>query len=194
MSPARSSGARAALARAQRTALTVVLSIFVGSWVIVGGLLAPIAGGWLVISAAAVLFTVLPLAIFIRSRGSTHYPGKAIRLHRLPANVVCAAASHALRDRRWHRGAGRSTVRRRRHRWPARDRDRRWRRPALGTRWLRRFAKARREPPHGDDTLASARPRGAPHRANLRHAHRSPHLARPSRARRRRRSRRDART
>jgi predicted MPP superfamily phosphohydrolase len=80
VSAERSSGARAALARAQRTALTVILSIFVGSWVIVGLLLAPVAGGWRAVGAAALLFTVLPLAIFIRSRGSTHYPGKAIRL------------------------------------------------------------------------------------------------------------------
>ena len=80
MSAARSSGAGAAMVRAQRTALTVVLTIFVGSWVIVGVLLAPIAGGWRTIGAAAFLFTVLPLAIFIRSRGSTHYPGRAIRL------------------------------------------------------------------------------------------------------------------
>jgi predicted MPP superfamily phosphohydrolase len=76
----RSPGARVALARAQRTAITVVLTIFVGSWVIVGLLLAPVAGGWRAVAAAALLFTVLPLAVFIRSRGSTHYPGKAVRL------------------------------------------------------------------------------------------------------------------
>ena len=80
MSPERSSSARAAIVRAQRTALTIVLSIFVGSWVIVGLLLAPVAGGWRTIAAAVLLFTVVPLAIFFRSRGSDHYPGKTIRL------------------------------------------------------------------------------------------------------------------
>ena len=76
----RSPGARAAVARAQRTALTVVLAIFGGSWAIVGALLAPIAGGWRAIAGAVVLFTVLPLAVFIRSRSGDHYPGAAIRL------------------------------------------------------------------------------------------------------------------
>lgn len=80
MSPERPSSARATLVRAQRTALTVVLAIFAGSWVIVGLLLAPVVGGWRTIAAAVVLFTVLPLAVFFRSRGSDHYPGKAIRL------------------------------------------------------------------------------------------------------------------
>ncbi|HMI57610.1 MAG TPA: hypothetical protein VK511_06160, partial [Gemmatimonadaceae bacterium] len=80
MSPERSPSPRAALLRAQLTALTVVLSIFAGSWVIVGLLLAPVVGGWRTIAAAVVLFTVLPLAIFFRSRGSDHYPGKAMRL------------------------------------------------------------------------------------------------------------------
>jgi predicted MPP superfamily phosphohydrolase len=80
MSAARASGARAAMARAMRTALTVVLTVFVGSWVIVGLLLAPVLGGWRVVVATAVLFTVVPLAILIRSRGSSHYPGKAMRL------------------------------------------------------------------------------------------------------------------
>ncbi|MBK5188455.1 MAG: metallophosphoesterase [Gemmatimonadaceae bacterium] len=80
MSAQRSPGARAALARAQRTALTVILSIFVGSWVVVGVLLAPVAGGWRTVSGAALVLTVLPLAVFIRSRESSHYPGAAIRL------------------------------------------------------------------------------------------------------------------
>jgi len=80
VSPERSPSPRAALLRAQLTALTVVLSIFAGSWVIVGLLLAPVVGGWRTIAAAVVLFTVLPLAIFFRSRGSDHYPGKAMRL------------------------------------------------------------------------------------------------------------------
>jgi len=44
VSAQRSPGARAALVRAQRTALTIFLSIFVGSWVIVGTLLAPVVG------------------------------------------------------------------------------------------------------------------------------------------------------
>jgi predicted MPP superfamily phosphohydrolase len=80
VSAQRSPGARAALVRAQRTALTVFLSIFVGSWLIVGALLAPVAGGWATIAAAALLLTVAPLTVLFRSRGSRHYPGKAIRL------------------------------------------------------------------------------------------------------------------
>ena len=80
MSSERPSSARATVVRAQQTALTVVLAIFAGSWVIVGLLLAPVVGGWRTIAAAVVLFTVLPLAVFFRSRGSDHYPGKAIRL------------------------------------------------------------------------------------------------------------------
>ena len=80
MSAERPPGARAALGRVQRTALTVILTIFVGSWVLVGALLAPVAGGWRAVGAAALLCTVLPLAVFIRSRGSSHYPGAAIRL------------------------------------------------------------------------------------------------------------------
>jgi predicted MPP superfamily phosphohydrolase len=80
VSAQRSSGARAALVRAQRTALTVFLSVFVGSWLIVGALLAPVAGGWRTIAAAALLLTVMPLTVLFRSRGSSHYPGKAIRL------------------------------------------------------------------------------------------------------------------
>ncbi|MEO8879178.1 MAG: metallophosphoesterase [Gemmatimonadaceae bacterium] len=79
MSPERSPGARAALVRAQRTALTVVLTIFVGSWLVVAALLAPVVG-WIVMAVAAFVFTVFPLAVFIRSRGSGHYPGKAVRL------------------------------------------------------------------------------------------------------------------
>jgi uncharacterized protein len=75
-----SPGARAALARTQRTVLTVVLSIFFGSWVVVGALLAPLAGGWPAIVAAALLLTVAPLAVLFRSRGGSHYPGRAIRL------------------------------------------------------------------------------------------------------------------
>ena len=80
MSTTRSPGARAALVRAQRTALTIFLSVFVGSWVIVGALLAPVVGGWLTIALAALVLTVVPLIFLFRSRGSTHYPGKAIRL------------------------------------------------------------------------------------------------------------------
>ncbi len=80
MSPERSPGPRAALVRAQRTALTVVLSMFIGSWVIVGVLLAPVVGGGGTIGAAALVLTVLPIGVFFRSRGSGHYPGKAIRL------------------------------------------------------------------------------------------------------------------
>jgi len=79
-SGARASGARVALARAQRRAIIVVLTIFVGSWVLVGALLAPVAGGWKAVGAAAFLLTVLPLGVFFRSRGSGHYPEKAIRL------------------------------------------------------------------------------------------------------------------
>lgn len=79
MSATRPPGARAALARAQRTALTLVLTIFVGSWLIVAALLAPIVG-WLAMGGAAFVLTVFPLAVFIRSRGNGHYPGKAIRL------------------------------------------------------------------------------------------------------------------
>jgi predicted MPP superfamily phosphohydrolase len=80
VSARRSPGARAALVRAQRTALTVFLSVFAGSWLIVGALLAPVAGGWWTIAAAALLLTVMPLTVLFRSRGSSHYPGKAIRL------------------------------------------------------------------------------------------------------------------
>jgi uncharacterized protein len=80
VSAERSRGARAALARTQRTVLTVVLSIFVGSWVVVGALLAPLAGGWPAIAAAALLLTAAPLAVLFRSRGGSHYPGRAIRL------------------------------------------------------------------------------------------------------------------
>ena len=80
MSSERPSSARATIVRAQRTALTIVLSIFVGSWVIVGLLLAPVVGGWRTIAAAVLVLTVAPLSIFFRSRGSNHYPGKAIRL------------------------------------------------------------------------------------------------------------------
>jgi predicted MPP superfamily phosphohydrolase len=69
-----------ALARAQRKAITVVLTIFVGSWVVVGALLAPVAGGWKAVGAASFLLTVLPLGVFFRSRGRGHYPGKAVRL------------------------------------------------------------------------------------------------------------------
>ena len=80
MSADPSPGARAAVARAQRTALSIVLAIFGGSWAIVGALLAPVAGGWRSIAGAVVLFTVLPLAVFIRSRSGDHYPGTATRL------------------------------------------------------------------------------------------------------------------
>jgi predicted MPP superfamily phosphohydrolase len=80
MSAERSPGARTALVRAQRTALTVALTIFVGSWVIVGVLLAPVVGGWKTIVVAVLVLTVLPLTVLFRSRGSSHYPGKAIRL------------------------------------------------------------------------------------------------------------------
>jgi len=80
VSDERSPGARAALARAQRTALTVFLSVFAGSWVVVGALLAPVVGGWLAIIAAALVLTVMPLAVLFRSRGGSHYPGKAVRL------------------------------------------------------------------------------------------------------------------
>jgi uncharacterized protein len=80
VSAQRSPGPRAALVRAQRTALTVFLSVFVGSWLIVGALLAPLAGGWGTVAAAALLFTVVPLTVLFRSRASSHYPGKAIRL------------------------------------------------------------------------------------------------------------------
>lgn len=80
MSAERSSSPRAALLRTQWTALTIVLSIFAGSWVIVGLLLAPVAGGWRTIATAALLFTAAPLAFLIRGRGRGHYPGKAIRL------------------------------------------------------------------------------------------------------------------
>ena len=75
MSDKRSPGARA-----QHTALTVFVSVFVGSWVIVGTLLAPVVSGWLAIIAAALVLTVVPLAVLFRSRGGSHYPGKAIRL------------------------------------------------------------------------------------------------------------------
>ena len=68
------------MARAQRRALTVVLSIFAGSWAIVGALVAPAVGGWRAIGGAVVLFTVLPLAVFLRSRTGDHYPGAATRL------------------------------------------------------------------------------------------------------------------
>jgi hypothetical protein len=80
VSEEQSSGARVALARAQRKAITVVLSIFAGSWMVVGALIAPVAGGWSTVGAAALLFTVVPLGVFLRSRTSGHYPGKAIRL------------------------------------------------------------------------------------------------------------------
>ena len=80
MSAQRSPAARAALVRAQRTALAVFLSVFVGSWLIVGALLAPVVGGWTTIALAALALTVVPLAVLFRSRGSSHYPGKAIRL------------------------------------------------------------------------------------------------------------------
>lgn len=80
MSAQRSPGARAAFVRAQRTALAIFLSVFVGSWLIVGALLAPVVGGWAAIALAALALTVVPLAVLIRSRGSSHYPGKAIRL------------------------------------------------------------------------------------------------------------------
>ena len=80
MSAERSSGARAALARTQRTVLTVVLSLFIGSWVIVGALLAPVVGGWKTVVSAVLVLTVLPLVVFFRSRASNHYPGRAIRL------------------------------------------------------------------------------------------------------------------
>jgi uncharacterized protein len=80
VSARRSPGPRTALARAQRTALTVVLSIFIGSWVIVGVLLAPVAGGWRTMAAAAFLLTLVPLGVLIRGRGRGHYPGAAMRL------------------------------------------------------------------------------------------------------------------
>jgi predicted MPP superfamily phosphohydrolase len=80
VSAERSSGARGALARSQRKAITVVLTIFVGSWVVVGALLAPVAGGWKAVGAASFLLTVFPLGVFFRSRGRGHYPGKAVRL------------------------------------------------------------------------------------------------------------------
>jgi len=80
VSTERSPGARAALVRAQRKAITVVLSMFVGSWVIVGVLLAPVVGGWRTVGAAALVLTVIPLAVFFRSRGRNHYPGKGTRL------------------------------------------------------------------------------------------------------------------
>jgi uncharacterized protein len=80
VSAERSPGARAALVRTQRTALAVFLSVFATSWVIVGVLLAPVAGGWVTIATAALLLTVVPLGVLLRSRGSAHYPGAAVRL------------------------------------------------------------------------------------------------------------------
>ncbi|HEY7861103.1 MAG TPA: metallophosphoesterase [Gemmatimonadaceae bacterium] len=80
MSSERDPGSHASVGRAQRTALTVVLAIFAGSWAIVGVLLAPLAGGWRSIASAVLLFTVFPLAVFLRSRTGDHYPGAAIRL------------------------------------------------------------------------------------------------------------------
>ncbi|MEP7065034.1 MAG: metallophosphoesterase [Gemmatimonadota bacterium] len=81
MSGQRSPDARAAAVRAQRAALTVFLSVFAASWLIVGSLLAPVvAGGWGTIALAALAFTVIPLVFLLRSRGSEHYPGKAARL------------------------------------------------------------------------------------------------------------------
>jgi predicted MPP superfamily phosphohydrolase len=80
VSAQRSPAARASLVRAQRTALAVFLSVFVGSWLIVGALLAPVVGGWTTICLAALALTVVPLIVLFRSRGSSHYPGKAIRL------------------------------------------------------------------------------------------------------------------
>jgi hypothetical protein len=80
VSAQRSPGARAALVRAQRTALTIFLSVFVGSWVIVGALLAPVVGGWSTIALAALALTAMPLFVLFRSRGRAHYPGKTIRL------------------------------------------------------------------------------------------------------------------
>jgi predicted MPP superfamily phosphohydrolase len=77
----RAPGARAQVARAQRRALTVVLAIFAGSWTIVGALLAPVVGGWRLVAGAVLLFTVLPLAVFLRSRTGNHYPGSAVRLY-----------------------------------------------------------------------------------------------------------------
>jgi predicted MPP superfamily phosphohydrolase len=80
MSERGSPSARASLARTQRTALTVFLSVFVGSWLIVGALLAPVVGGWPTIALAALALTAVPLAFLFRSRGRSHYPGKAVRL------------------------------------------------------------------------------------------------------------------
>jgi hypothetical protein len=98
----RTPGDRAAVARAQRRALTVVLAIFAGSWAIVGALLAPVVGGWRAIGGAVVLFTVLPLAVFLRSRMGDHYPGAAIRLfvfrpmwYAQLLLILCALASAA---------------------------------------------------------------------------------------------------
>jgi uncharacterized protein len=72
--------ARAAVARSQRRALAFVLSLFAGSWLVVGALLAPVVGGWRTIGAAALLFTVAPLAVFVRSRTGDRYPGALVRL------------------------------------------------------------------------------------------------------------------
>ena len=122
MSAERSPGARAALVRAQRTALTVFLSIFVGSWLIVGALLAPAAGGWATIGAAALLLTVVPLARALPKPRQQPLSGQGDPAVRLPPDVVRAVAAHSQRARRTRGSDRRTPLRRRRPRRSRRDR------------------------------------------------------------------------
>ena len=155
MSAERSPGARAALVRAQRTALTVFLSVFVASWVIVGALLAPVTGGWVTIAAAALLLTVVPLAVLLRSRGSSHYPGTAIRLL-VFRPMWYAQLLLILSALGGTRGSDRRTpIRRRWSRGARRDRADRDRVHAVRAARLCRFATLRRRHAHRHASFAS---------------------------------------
>ena len=98
MSAEQSPGARAALVRAQRTALSVVLSMFVGSWVIVGVLLARL--GWRRIIAGLLLWIGLASAV-LEVAGVVHGLDSTLLLGELSAALICggAAAKTRLRQR-----------------------------------------------------------------------------------------------
>ena len=66
----------------QLTAFVAVLTLVLTTcWVVVGLLVAPLVpGGWRAVLAAALLLTVLPLALFVRQRTSGVYAGRWERL------------------------------------------------------------------------------------------------------------------
>ncbi len=67
--------------RAVRRFVVRVLAVLSACWLVVGATLAPLLpGGAWTAAAAWLLFTVLPVAIFIATRARSVYPGAAVRL------------------------------------------------------------------------------------------------------------------